>query len=257
MHAPRLQDRQTIQLSIHPLLPSPLCVRRISSPSSLCPMPSPLPCLTSSAARLLLLPSSQLAAALARYSFEKEEFSTATAASGTAMAGSQGEASQPPAAGVAERIMPHLLNMYGSRATARDFEIYAPNATYDDPLMRAHGVKQIKSAFYTLPKVFGESKIVEYTIQENPTGTGKTEVLIDNKQHYKVFGKPVDLASLIRLEVVDGKVVKHEDWWDKKPLKSKETVGFPLLGHMAQASRRGAMLLTHALMGFGKDSSSS
>ncbi|RLN18425.1 uncharacterized protein C2845_PM02G18420 [Panicum miliaceum] len=163
------------------------------------------------------------------------------------------EKAPPPAGGVAERILPHLLNMYGSCATARDFEIYAPDATFEDPLMRAHGVKQIKSAFYALPKVFGESRIVEYTVHENPTGPGKAEILIDNKQHYKVFGKPVDLTTLIRLQVEDGKVVRHEDWWDKKPLKNRETVGFPLAGRIAEATRRGAMLLTHALMGFGKD----
>ncbi|CAL4971968.1 unnamed protein product [Urochloa decumbens] len=153
------------------------------------------------------------------------------------------------AGGVAERIMPHLLNMYGSRATARDFEIYAPNATFEDPLMRAHGVQQIKSSFYALPKVFGDSKIVEYTIQENPTGPGKAEILIDNKQHYKVFGKSVELTTLIRLQVEDGKVVSHQDWWDKKPLMNRDTVA----GRMAEATRRGAMLLTHALMRFGKD----
>lgn len=28
---------------------------------------------------------------------------------------------------------------YNSTATAKDFEIYAPNATFEDPLMRAHG----------------------------------------------------------------------------------------------------------------------
>ncbi|CAL4945391.1 unnamed protein product [Urochloa decumbens] len=160
-----------------------------------------------------------------------------------------GKASPPAAGGVAERIMPHLLNIYGSRATAPDFEIYAPNATFEDPLMRAHGVQQIKSSFYALPKVFGESKIVEYTIQENPTGPGKAEILIDNKQHYKVFGKPVELTTLIRLQVEDGKVVSHQDWWDKKPLKNRDTV----VGRMAEVTRRGAMLLTHALMGFGKD----
>jgi hypothetical protein len=38
-------------------------------------------------------------------------------------------------------------------------------------------------------------------------------VVIENKQHYKVLGKPVDLTSLIRLQVQDGKVVKHEDWY--------------------------------------------
>lgn len=42
--------------------------------------------------------------------------------------------------------------MYGSCATARDFEIHAPNATFEDPLMRAHGVKQIKSSFYLAAK---------------------------------------------------------------------------------------------------------
>jgi hypothetical protein len=38
------------------------------------------------------------------------------------------------------------------------------------------------------------------------------QILIDNKQHYKVFGKAVDLASLITLEVENGKVVRHQDW---------------------------------------------
>ncbi|WVZ54078.1 hypothetical protein U9M48_004942 [Paspalum notatum var. saurae] len=183
------------------------------------------------------------------------EFSTAAMAEAQATE-EKAAASQPPpgwSGSVADRIMPHLLNMYGSRATARDFEIYAPNATFEDPLMRAHGVKQIKSSFYSLPKVFGESKITEYTVQETPTGPGKAEVVIENKQHYKVLGKAVELASRIRLEVEDGKVVRHEDWWDGKPLKNRHTVAFPLVGRIAEAGRRGAMMLTHALMGFGKD----
>ncbi|CAO1947359.1 unnamed protein product [Urochloa humidicola] len=145
---------------------------------------------------------------------------TASGAAATGM-----EAAMNKGGGVAERIMPHLLNIYGSRATARDFEIYAPNATFEDPLMRAHGVQQIKSAFYTLPKVFGESKIVDYTIQENPTGPGKAEILIDNKQHYKVFGKAVDLTTLIRLQVEDGKVVSHQDCSMKQVMHACTQVG--------------------------------
>ncbi|BAD88251.1 unknown protein [Oryza sativa Japonica Group] len=173
-------------------------------------------------------------------------FSTTTTAGG---AMEEEKAASP----VSRHIMPHLLNIYGSCATARDFEIYAAHATFEDPLMRAHGVKQIKSAFYTLPKLFGESKIVEYTITENETAPGKVEILIDNKQHYKFLGRAIDLASLITLDVEDGKVVKHQDWWDKKPLKNRDTVSFPVVGRLAEATRRGAMLLTHALMGCGKD----
>ncbi|KAB1225432.1 hypothetical protein CJ030_MR1G019314 [Morella rubra] len=142
---------------------------------------------------------------------------------------------------------------YGSCATPRDFEIYAPDATFEDPLMSAKGVKQIKSAFYSLSKVFGESRIVEFSVQENVISPGKREVLIDNKQHYKFLGKNIDVISLIKLDIVDGKVVRHEDWWDKKPLLNRETAKLPLVGHLVEMSRRGSMLATHAMMRFGKD----
>ncbi|KAG7946342.1 hypothetical protein I3843_14G035900 [Carya illinoinensis] len=72
-------------------------------------------------------------------------------------------------------------------------------------------VQQIKSAFYSLSKVFSESKIVEYSVQENFISPGKREILIDNKQHYKFWGKDIDVISLIKLYLADGKVVRHED----------------------------------------------
>ncbi|KAG6437533.1 hypothetical protein SASPL_102452 [Salvia splendens] len=142
---------------------------------------------------------------------------------------------------------------YASRATPKDFEIYAPNATFEDPLMRAHGVKQIKSAFYSLSKIFSESRIVDYTITEKETSPGKTEILIDNKQYYKFLGRDINMISLIKLDTEDGKVVAHQDRWDKKPLWDRETVKAPLMGHVIEATRRASMLATHALMRFGKD----
>lgn len=155
-----------------------------------------------------------------------------------------------------QNIMPHILNLYGGRATAIDFEIYDPNATFEDPLTSAHGVKQIKSAFYSLRKIFSESEMVEYNIQEQVTAPGRVEILIDNKQHYKIFGRELDMKSLIMLDILDGKIMRHEDRWNGNPLKNRETVKTPLVGRVAEATRRGAMLLTHAMMGFGKDPSS-
>ncbi|MED6135266.1 hypothetical protein PIB30_044780 [Stylosanthes scabra] len=121
---------------------------------------------------------------------------------------------------LSDHILPHLLRLYGSCATSQDFEIYAPNASYEDPLMRAHGVKQIKSAFYTLPKIFKESKIVEYIVEENMVSPGKGEILIDNKQYYKFMGKHIDMVSLMKLYVDDGKIVHHEDWYVLTPTSS-------------------------------------
>ncbi|XP_061362291.1 uncharacterized protein LOC133306035 [Gastrolobium bilobum] len=153
----------------------------------------------------------------------------------------------------ADRIIPHILRLYGSCATSHDFEIYAPDASFEDPLMCAHGVKQIKSAFYSLPKVFSESKIVEYSVEENMVSQGKVEILIDNKQYYKFWGKDIHMVSLIKLYVEEGKVIRHEDWWDKKPISNRETVKLPLLGRVAEMTRRGSMLATHVFMRFGKD----
>ncbi|KAJ8551627.1 hypothetical protein K7X08_021642 [Anisodus acutangulus] len=150
-------------------------------------------------------------------------------------------------------ILPHLLNLYASRAKAQDFEIYAPNATFEDPLMRAEGVKQIKSSFYSIGKVFSESRIVEYNITEKEISPGNKEILIDNKQYYKFLGKDIHMISLIKLYTEGGKVVRHEDCWDKKPLRNRETVKVPLVSRMMEVSRRASMFLTHVLMGCGKD----
>ena len=48
--------------------------------------------------------------------------------------------------------------------------------------------------------------------------------------------------SRLGVQVKDGKVVKHEDRWNHKPLA--ESTKF---------LRRGNMMPTHMLMGFGKD----
>jgi hypothetical protein len=102
-------------------------------------------------------------------------------------------------------------------------------------------------------QIFKEAQIVEYTITEEETAPGSGEIRIDNVQRYKVAGKTINMVSLIKLQVQDGKVVRHEDLWDKNPLKNRETVKVPLMGRALEGIRRGNMMVTHLLMGFGKD----
>lgn len=96
---------------------------------------------------------------------------------------------------------------------------------------------------------------MEYNVTEKEISPGNTEILIDNKQYYKFLGKDIHMISLIKLYTEGGKVIRHEDCWDKKPLRNRETVNVPLVGRMIEVSRRASMFLTHALMGFGKDPS--
>lgn len=39
------------------------------------------------------------------------------------------------------------------------------------------------------------------------------QILIDNKQYYKFMGKDINMISLIKLDIEDGKIVRHQDWY--------------------------------------------
>ncbi|GLJ55483.1 hypothetical protein SUGI_1191500 [Cryptomeria japonica] len=154
---------------------------------------------------------------------------------------------------LSRNIIPHILNLYCCAATGSDFEIYHPNATFEDFYMRAYGVKEIKSVFYSVPKIVSEGKIVEYSVKENETSPGCGEILIDNKQIYKFLGKTINMTTLIVLQVENGKIIRHEDRWDVKPFMNRHTVSVPLLGRVAEGIRRCSVLMVHVMMGFGKD----
>jgi hypothetical protein len=160
---------------------------------------------------------------------------------------------------VASRIIPHLLNLYNSTSSAHDFEaIYWPNATFEDPLMQAHGIARIKSAFYAMPKVFLDSTMLKYSMWEEETSPASGEIHIDNLQQYKLLqlgpvGYFLTMQSLIKLTVVNGKVMRHEDLWGGYRLWNRHTVWVPFVGRLAETVRWGNMLVTHILMGFGKD----
>ncbi|KAL5569776.1 hypothetical protein UlMin_026351 [Ulmus minor] len=107
----------------------------------------------------------------------------------------------------------------------------------------------VKDRFFGFSYLLTILKMVKFFL----TSPGNGEILIDNKQHYKFLGKNIDVISLIKLDVLEGKVFRHEDWWDKKPLWNRDTIELPLVGRMIEISRRGSMLATHAMMRFGKD----
>ncbi|XP_024403793.1 uncharacterized protein [Physcomitrium patens] len=152
-------------------------------------------------------------------------------------------------------ILPHILNLYNCKATSADYDIYHPKATFEDPLMRAQGVTQIKSAFYSIPKVFKDAEMLEYSVTVEESAPSSGEVRIDNLQRYKLGGKTIDVVSLIKLQIENGKVTRHVDMWNKKPLLDRSTIKVPLVGRMVESLRRGNMLITHLFMRFGKDPS--
>lgn len=95
--------------------------------------------------------------------------------------------------------------------------------------------------------------MIEYTVTEEESAPNSGEIKIDNLQRYKLGGKTIDMVSLISLQVENGKVVRHVDMWNKKPLLDRNTIKVPLVGRLVEKLRRGNMLVTHLFMGSGKD----
>nr|TKR66409.1 exocyst subunit EXO70 family protein [Populus alba] len=135
------------------------------------------------------------------------------------------------------------------RYTAEDLERMLGEFFEGKTLNEPRRVKEIKSAFYSISKVSSESGIVEYSVKE------KAILSAGKQEHNKFLGRNIDLISLIKLYIEDAKVVRHEDWWYKKPIGNRETTKFPLVGHSIKTLRRGSMLAAHSLTGFGKDPS--
>ena len=46
---------------------------------------------------------------------------------------------------------------------------------------------------------------------------------------------------------------KYLHRWDRNPLRNRDTVKPAFVGRLAEMTRRGSMLVAHAMMGFGKD----
>jgi hypothetical protein len=59
------------------------------------------------------------------------------------------------------------------------------------------------------------------------------------------------LSSNQQKKVVTNSMPWHR--WDKNPLKSRDTMKVPLMGRAMEGIRHGNMMVTHLVMGFGKD----
>jgi len=73
----------------------------------------------------------------------------------------------------------------------------------------------------------------------------------EQSNHVSCFSSTFISSSNQQQKVMTNSMPWHR--WDKNPLKNRETVKVPLMGRALEGIRRGNMMVTHLLMGFGKD----
>jgi hypothetical protein len=125
-------------------------------------------------------------------------------------------------------------------------------------------------------QIFKEAQTVDYTITEEEMAPGsgdwttpcrlklphhlyKLHILVACFKDYAIRTIKSRELFFTNLPLIFQSTTKSCDqfyaWhrWDKNPLKNRETVKVPLMGHAMEGILRGNMMVTHLLVGFGKD----
>ncbi|KAL1921678.1 uncharacterized protein VTP21DRAFT_10320 [Calcarisporiella thermophila] len=123
-----------------------------------------------------------------------------------------------------QNIVDDILKLYQLEPTHERFRHYAADAVFEDPIAHAVGIGSVKAQFFGMPKVFNKSVTENYSITKNEPD----EINIDLNQRYTfaIINKEKLLNSLVVLKFNDeGKIILHQDLWDKKPLNKEGILG--------------------------------
>ncbi|CAG8493573.1 4981_t:CDS:2 [Ambispora gerdemannii] len=121
-------------------------------------------------------------------------------------------------------LISHIIELYSCKPTREKFRFYNEDALFEDPVMIAPGLENIKAQFYAMPKIFSKSTPDSYKVLKNDEHI----IEIDLNQRYFValFNKEIVHHSFIRLELdTNEKIVKHTDLWNGKPLYHEGIIG--------------------------------
>ena len=125
-------------------------------------------------------------------------------------------------------VLTHLYDALARRDGAAMAALYAPDASFEDPVFRLHG-RQIGAMWIELTrraKDFG----ISYTITQADSGRGTVE----STARYRFGTHPVVNRILSEIEIEDGRIVRQRDRFDF-PRWAAQALGLPgrLLGRFS------------------------
>lgn len=102
--------------------------------------------------------------------------------------------------------------LFAGNPTLKHFSLWAPDATFADPLTVATGYPKYTAQFYGLPALFKPIQIQRHQV----TSAGNPiEVELRNKYVVKGINKEQTVDSVVKIHLgADGKIDRLEDRWD-------------------------------------------
>lgn len=152
--------------------------------------------------------------------------STAAQAGWSPSVGAAARVAGAPAASAAE-VATAYFNAFQKQDTAAQGKLYAPDATFKDPIYDLKGRDPVVHMWTSLFKA-GKDLTLSYKVLESNADGAKVSWTAD----YKVFGRPVHNEAVTDMKVKDGQIVSQQDswsWskWAKQALPLGPLVDFP------------------------------
>lgn len=113
-----------------------------------------------------------------------------------------------------KQVMMDNLNQLESDQALEEmvFELYAPEATFEDPLQRVRGRKAIVAVYRDLVKIFPElSAAMKREVRTEHTHVAEWDMTFKSK----LWPKAITISGTTWLEVDNkGMILAHKDYWD-------------------------------------------
>eukprot|EP00743_Colponemidia_sp_Colp-15_P013835 GILK01016196.1.p1 GENE.GILK01016196.1~~GILK01016196.1.p1 ORF type:complete len:286 (+),score=19.14 GILK01016196.1:70-927(+) len=134
-----------------------------------------------------------------------------------------------------QALVNDILSLYQGHPRPDIFNLYDEKAEFEDRLYSMKGRDEIRSMFYSTPEHFSVSQTLGYTYYLEAPNV----LILKFKQ--KWVTRPLDVEKVIDHVVIlvfnsSGRIIRHEDRWDGKPLSKGPKV--PGIGDLKERGRR-------------------
>jgi len=125
-----------------------------------------------------------------------------------------------------------LEKLYQCKAAEERFRHFAEDVEFEDPLSSAHGLSEVKSAFYALPMLFTSSETLSKHVEYFPAA-----ILMKLKQRwtFKLIHKEIEMEHHIFLSLRENEIVRVEDRWHGNQIPNRQN--HPKSGPLFEAFR--------------------
>eukprot|EP00742_Colponemidia_sp_Colp-10_P011731 GILJ01013075.1.p1 GENE.GILJ01013075.1~~GILJ01013075.1.p1 ORF type:complete len:293 (+),score=31.15 GILJ01013075.1:382-1260(+) len=134
-----------------------------------------------------------------------------------------------------QALVNDILSLYQGHPRPDIFNLYDEKAEFEDRLYSMKGRDEIRSMFYSTPDHFSISQTLAYTYYLEAPNV----LILKFKQRWVT--RPLDVEKVIDHVVIlvfnsNGRIIRHEDRWDGKPLTAGPKV--PGIGDLKERGRR-------------------